>query len=78
MREISKRFLKAPAAVLVGAALVSACGGGGDGGSQCGAPVTTTSSFVYVANNAGGFQGCIYQNDEDTIVAFRGMSTTGE
>src|SRR5436190_9766668 len=54
MRRTSKRFWKAPAALLVGAALVSACGGGADPGGECGSPLTFTSSFVYVANNING------------------------
>lgn len=32
---------------------------------------------TFVANNSHGFQGCVYQNEEDTVVAFRGTATAG-
>jgi hypothetical protein len=32
---------------------------------------------TFVANNSRGFQGAIYQNEEDTVVAYRGTATKG-
>ena len=32
---------------------------------------------TFVADNTHGFQGAIYQNDEDTVVAFRGTASKG-
>jgi hypothetical protein len=32
---------------------------------------------TFVANNSHGFQGCVYQNEQDTVVAFRGTATAG-
>jgi hypothetical protein len=32
---------------------------------------------TFVANNGRGFQGAIYQNDDETIVAYRGTATKG-